>query len=161
MAEQPTPSTNCPTDFPVECNVIVTSTHSKHANKGGTVRQHTKKYVMFAPDKHPSNIIRILPKSLAAYHPDGRHMINSSDDNKEQNPGQMERTHKMYNRLDETHSFLVADSFVSFMQTFQYLSLLISYNLRDGNDITARLAQQSLRTLQDCDSVMHLEVLSG
>ena len=95
---------------------------------------------MFAPDKHPTNIIRILPKSLSAYHPNRRPMINSADDDKEQNPGQTERDHKMYDRLDETQSFPVAIGFVSFTRTFLYLGSLISYNLRDNDDITARLA---------------------
>ena len=56
-------------------------------------------------------------------------MINSSNYDKEQNPGQTERKHEMYNHLDETQSFPVADGFVSFMRTFWYLGLLISYNL--------------------------------
>ena len=34
----------------------------------------------------------------------------------------------------------MADGFLSFTRTFQYLGSLISYNLRDNNDITARLA---------------------
>ena len=67
-------------------------------------------------------------------------MINSAGDDKEQNPGQTEREHKMYNRLDETQSFPVANGFVSFTQTCWYIGSLISYNLRDNNDITARLA---------------------
>ena len=67
-------------------------------------------------------------------------MINSADDDKEQIPGQTEREHKMYDRLDETQNFPVADGFVSFTRTFKYLGSLISYNLRDDDDITARLA---------------------
>ena len=90
--------------------------------------------------KDPTKIIRILPKSLSAHHPNGRCMINSADDNREQNPGQTEHEHKMYNRLDKTQSFPVADSFVSFTRTFWYLGSLISYNLRDNNAIAARLA---------------------
>ena len=46
----------------------------------------------------------------------------------------------MYDRLDKTQSFLVADGIVSFTWTFRYLGSLISYNLRDDDDITARLA---------------------
>ena len=70
-------------------------------------------------------------------------MINSSDDDKEQNLGWTEREHKMYNWLDETQSFTVAHGFVSITQTFQYLGSLISYNLRDNNNITARLAAEN------------------
>jgi hypothetical protein len=34
------------------------------------------------------------------------------------NPGQTEREHKMYDQLDETQTFQVADSFFSFAWTF-------------------------------------------
>jgi len=54
------------------------------------------------------------------HHPDRRHMINSSDEDKEHDPGQTEDKHQMYDRLDETKAkdFLVADGFVSFMWKF-------------------------------------------
>jgi hypothetical protein len=67
-------------------------------------------------------------------------MINSFNDDKEHDPGQTEREHEMYNRLDETKDFPVADGFVSFTRTFRYLGSLISYNLHDDNNITARIA---------------------
>ena len=95
---------------------------------------------MFHPDDSPTDVIRILPKSLAAYHLDGRQRINSADDDDEQDPGQTKREHAMYDKLDETQDFPVAYRFVSFTWTFQYLGLLISYNLRDDDNITARLA---------------------
>ncbi len=95
---------------------------------------------MFKTDKHPPNVIRILPKSLAANHLNEQHKINSSDDDEEHNPGQTEHEHKMYDQLDEAQPFAVADGLVSFTQTFQYLGLLISYNLLDDDDITARIA---------------------
>jgi hypothetical protein len=81
-----------------------------------------------------------LQKSLAVYYPDEQHKINSSDDDKEHNPGQTECKHKMYDRLDETQTFVGANGFVSFTQTFRYLGLLISYNLQDDDNITARIA---------------------
>ena len=46
----------------------------------------------------------------------------------------------MYDKLDETQNFPVADGFVSFTRIFRYLGLLISYNLRDDDDITSQLA---------------------
>ena len=95
---------------------------------------------MFQPDDSPTDIICILPKSLAAYHPDGRRRINSTDDDDEHDPGQTKREHAMYDKLDETQDVPVADGFVSFTRTFQYLGSLICYNLRDVEDITARLA---------------------
>ena len=42
--------------------------------------------------------------------------------------------------LDETQDFSVADGFVSFTRTFRYLGSLITYNLRDDEDIKARIA---------------------
>ncbi len=57
---------------------------------------------MFKTDEHSPDVIRILPKSLAAYHPNEQHKIDSSNDDKEHNPGQTEHEHKMYDRLDET-----------------------------------------------------------
>ena len=121
IIEQPAQSSTCPTDFHIGCRVTVTSSHPVHTGKAGTVCRHTKKYVMFTPNEHPTDIIRILPKSLAAYHPDGRRMINSSDGNEEHDPGQTEREHDMYDQLDETKNFSVADGFVSFTRTFKYL----------------------------------------
>jgi hypothetical protein len=73
---------------------------------------------MFTPKEHSSDVIRILPKSLAAYHPNGQCKINSSSDIKEHNPGQTECKHEMYDQLDKTQTFQVADGFVSFMRTF-------------------------------------------
>jgi hypothetical protein len=131
-----------------------------HAGKAGTVCRHTKKYVIFTPDEQPTVIIRILPKSLAAYHPDGRSMINSSDSNEEHDPGQTEREHDMYDRLDETKNFSVADGFVSFTRTFKYLGSFISYNLRDDDDITARIAaaNASMGALKELWRNPHLDM---
>jgi hypothetical protein len=67
-------------------------------------------------------------------------MINFFDDDEENDPRQTECKHKMYDQLDETKDFPVADSFVSFTQTFRYLGSLIFHNLRDEDDITARIA---------------------
>jgi hypothetical protein len=95
---------------------------------------------MFKTDEHSPDVICILPKALALCHPNEQHKIDSFNDDKEPNPGQTECKHKMYDQLDETQPFAVANGLVSFTQTFQYLGLLISYNLRDDDDITARIA---------------------
>jgi len=115
---------------------------------------------MFTPDEQPTIIIHILPKYLAAYHPDRRRMINSSDGDEEHDPGQTEREHDMYNRLDETKNFSVADGFVSFTRTFKYLGSLISYNLRDDDDITARIAaaNASMGALKELWRNPHLDM---
>jgi hypothetical protein len=118
IVEQPAPCSNCPTDFPVGYHVIVALSHPTHADKEGTVYRHTKKYVMFTSKEHSSDIIRILPKSLAAYHPNRQCKINSSDNNNEYNLGQAEHEHEMYDQLDKTQTFQVADGFISFTRTF-------------------------------------------
>ena len=139
---------------------MVASSHQTHANKGGTVRKLTNKFVLFSPDDTPTDIIRILPKSLAAYHPDGRKRISSANDDNEHDPGQTEREHTMYDNLDETQKFPVADGFVSFTRTFRYLGSLISYNLRDDDDITSRLAaaNASMGRLKEVWRNPHLDV---
>ncbi len=82
--------------------MVVASSHPTHASKGGTVCKLTKKFIMISPDDTPTDIIRILPKSLAAYHPNGRRRINSADDDNKHDPGQTERKHAMYDKLNET-----------------------------------------------------------
>ena len=66
----------------------------------------------------------------------------------------------MYNKLDETQNFPIADRFVSFTRTFQYLGLLISYTLRDDDDITSRLAaaNASMGRLKEVCRNPHLDV---
>jgi hypothetical protein len=87
-------------------------------------------------------------------------MVKSSDDDEEHDLGQTEREHKMYNRLDEMKDFPVADGFVSFTRTFRYLGSLISYNLQDDDDITARIAaaNASMGALKDLWRNPHLTI---
>jgi len=118
LIEQPAPSLTSPADFPIGCRVVVASSHPTQAGKGGTVCKLTKKCVMFSSNDSPTDIICILPKSLATYHPDERRKINSADDNNEHDPGQTEREHATYDQLNETQDFPVADCFVSFTRTF-------------------------------------------
>jgi hypothetical protein len=63
---------------------------------------------MFKTDEHSPDVIRILPQSLAVDHLDEQNKINSSNDDKEHNPGQTECKHKTYDQLDETQTFAVA-----------------------------------------------------
>ena len=124
----------------IGCHIIVASSHPTHSSKEGTVCKLTKKFVLFTPDKNSTNIIHILPKSLAAYHPEGRWKINSTEDDDEHHPGQTKCEHTMYDQLNETQNFPVADGFVSLTRTFRYLGSLIPYNLPDNDDITSQLA---------------------
>ena len=87
-------------------------------------------------------------------------MINSSDGDEKHNPEQTECEHDMYDQLDETKNFSVADGFVSFTRTFKYLGSLISYNLRDDDDITARIAaaNASMGALKELWRNPHLDM---
>jgi hypothetical protein len=66
----------------------------------------------------------------------------------------------MYDKLDETQDFTVADGFVSFTRTFKYLGSLICYNLRDDEDIAARLAaaNASMGRLKEVWRNPHLDI---
>jgi hypothetical protein len=66
----------------------------------------------------------------------------------------------MYDKLDETQNFPVTDGFVSFTRTFRYLGSLISYNLRDDDNITSRLAaaNTSMGRLKEVLRNPHLDV---
>jgi len=68
----------------------------------------------------------------------------------------------MYDRLDKTKNFPVADGFVSFMRTFKYLGSHISYNLRDDDDITAKIAavNASMSALKELWCNPHLDMYS-
>jgi hypothetical protein len=66
----------------------------------------------------------------------------------------------MYDQLDKTQTFQVADGFVSFTWTFRYLGLLISYNLRNDDDITMRIAaaNASMGALKEAWCNPHLDI---
>ena len=66
----------------------------------------------------------------------------------------------MYDKLNETQNFPVTDGFVSFTRTFRYLGSLISYNLRDDDNITSRLAaaNTSMGRLKEVWRNPHLDV---
>ena len=72
LVNQSTPSPSSPADFPIGRHVVVASSHPTHANKSGTVCKLTKKFVIFTPDEAPTDTIRILPKSLTRYQPNGQ-----------------------------------------------------------------------------------------
>jgi hypothetical protein len=64
----------------------------------------------------------------------------------------------MYDQLDKTKDLPEADGFVSFTRTFRYLGSLISYNLRNNDDITARIsaANASMGALKELWRNPHL-----
>jgi len=85
---------------------------------------------------------------------------NSADDDDEHDPGQTECKHATYDQLNETQDFPVADNFISSTWTFRYLGSLISYNLRDDDDITSRLASAnaSMGKMKEVWRNPHLDV---
>ena len=72
----------------------------------------------------------------------------------------MESEGSTYDKLDETQNVQVTDGFVSFTQTFWYLGLLISYSLRDDDDVTARIAaaNSAMGALKEVWRNPHLDV---
>jgi hypothetical protein len=66
-------------------------------------------------------------------------LVPNDDDDKPDNE-QRENEGKLYNNLDETKDILVADGYVTFTCSFKYLGSLISFNLRDDNDVAACIA---------------------
>ncbi len=75
----------------------------------------------------------------------------------------MESEGSTYDKLDETQNVQVTDGFVSFTQTFWYLGLLISYSLRDDDDVTARIAaaNSAMGALKEVWRNPHLDVYSN
>jgi hypothetical protein len=70
---------------------------------------------MFTPDELSPDVVCIPTKSLSAYYPDERLMINSFDNDKYHNPGQIEGEHQMHDQLNKTTNFpVLADGFVTF-----------------------------------------------
>ena len=66
----------------------------------------------------------------------------------------------MYDQLDKTKDFPVADGFVSFTQTVRYLGSLISYNLCGDDNITAKIAaaNASMGALKELWCNPHLDM---
>jgi hypothetical protein len=143
-----------PTSFPIGCRVIVIPSHPKHANTTGIVTRHTMKFVTFAPDNHPHDTTRILPKSLTIASPPvttppalrastatkNRIALPATNNDQERTPGQREQDNIAYDNLPKTANFPIANEFVSFTRMFCYLGSLINYNLCNDGNIAARIA---------------------
>ena len=68
----------------------------------------------------------------------------------------------MYDKLDETKGIYVEDGYVTFTQLFRYRGSVISYNLRNDEDITARVAAAtaSMGVLKEIWQNHHLKIYS-
>ena len=84
------------------------------------------------------------------------------EDDDEQNDQQRENEGEVYDALEETKKIEVADGYVTFTRSFKYLGLAISYNLRDDDDVCARIAaaNASMGALKDVWRNPHLDVYS-
>jgi hypothetical protein len=178
--ESPTTETptNIPTDFPTNSRINIIN-HPKHGSKHGIVRGHTNKYVI-VETSNMNTTIRILPKFLQlrtntttqAFIPSSERTSTNQQLSipkrikkkkpDEPNDEDTERKHSIYDNLDETKDFPVADGFISFTRTFKYLGSLITYNLRDDEDIKARTAaaNASMGALKEIWSNPNLDTYS-
>jgi hypothetical protein len=69
-----------------------------------------------------------------------REDVRMLEDDDEQDDQQRENEGEIYNALEETKEIEVADRYVTFTRSFKYLGSVISYNLRDDDEICARIA---------------------
>jgi hypothetical protein len=68
----------------------------------------------------------------------------------------------IYDNLTETKNVPIADGFISFTRTFRYLGSWISYNLRDDDDVNARIAaaNAAMGALKNVWRNPHLDIYS-
>ncbi len=68
----------------------------------------------------------------------------------------------MNDKLEETKDIKVVDGYVNFTRLFKYLGSIISYNLRDNDDVAAQsaVANASMGALKDIWCNPHLVVYS-
>ncbi len=84
---------------------------------------------------------------------------DDNDDDKKK----MEHKGRIYDKLDETKDIDVEDGNVTFMRSFRYLGSLISYNLRNNENITAQVAAAtaSMGALKEVWQNPHLNIYSN
>jgi len=85
-----------------------------------------------------------------------------TNESRESTHARTTREDAMYDTLPETERINVADGYVTFCRTLKYLGSRISYNLRDDNDIDARLsaANRSMGALKEIWRNPHLDTYS-
>jgi hypothetical protein len=87
-------------------------------------------------------------------------LVTHAPDDDDPTPKDKESEGTIYDKLDETKDVQVMDGFVSFTRTFRYLGSLISYSLRDDDDVTARIAaaNAAMGALKEVWHNPHLDV---
>ncbi len=83
-------------------------------------------------------------------------------DDDEDNEDQTEYEGAIYDKLDETRDIDVEDDYVTFTRLFRYLGSMISFNLRDDEDITAQVAAATafMGALKEVWQNQHLDIYS-
>ncbi len=72
--------------------------------------------------------------------PNAESLLVPNDDGNKPDDEQRENEGELCDNLDETKDILVADGYVTFTRSFKYLGSLISFNLRDDDNVAARIA---------------------
>jgi hypothetical protein len=87
-------------------------------------------------------------------------LVTHAPDDDDPTPEDKKLEGSIYDKLDETKDVQVAEEFVSFTRTFQYLGSLISYSLRNDDDVTACIAaaNAAMGTLKEVWRNPHLNV---
>jgi len=168
-----------PTSWPWHGQVKVTEInvidHLKYGGKHGIVRWHTAKKFHGRNQRHDqsnTNSPKISPAPHQCHpnlHPTmqphtcspqlSKPKVMKNKKSEESDDNNIKRDHDIYDKLDETQDFKVADGIVFFTRTFRYLGSLISYNLRNKEDIKARIAaaNASICALKEIWSNPHLD----
>jgi hypothetical protein len=94
--------------------------------------------------------------------PNAESLLVPNDDDDELDGEQRENEGELCNNLDETKDILVADGYVTFTRSFKYLGSLISFNLRNDDDVAARIAaaNASMGALKEIWRNPHLDTYS-
>jgi hypothetical protein len=100
-------------------------------------------------------------RSITQPDPNAESLLVPNDDDDKPDDEQRENEGKLYDNLDETKDILVADGYVTFTCSF-YLGSLISFNLRDDNNVSARIAaaNASMGALKEIWCNPHLDTYS-
>ena len=88
------------------------------------------------------------------------HLDVAMPDDDEDNEDRTECEGAIYDKLDETRDIDVEDGYVTFTRSFRYLGSMISFNLRDNEDITAQVAAAtaSMGALKEVWRNQHLDI---
>ncbi len=101
-------------------------------------------------------------RSMMQPDPNAESLLVPKDDDDKPDDEQRENEGKLYHNLDETKDILVADGYITFTHSFKYLGSFISFNLRNDNNVAARIAaaNASMGALKEIWCNPHLDTYS-